>query len=70
MQSLIQSFVEFGFSASKIKLSTALPYLVAGVLCVGWLPLMMGCGFWLPGFSDQLPIKVSLFPLKLVLLPF
>ena len=40
MQSLIQSFVQFGFSASEVKLSTALPYVVACVLCIGWLILL------------------------------
>jgi len=40
MQSFIQSFVQFGFSASEVKLSTTLVYAVAGALCVGWLALL------------------------------
>jgi hypothetical protein len=40
MQSLIESFLQFGFSANEVKLSTALAYAVAGALCMGWLALL------------------------------
>ena len=40
MQSFVQSFVQFGFSASEVKLSTVLAYTVAGTICIGWLILL------------------------------
>ena len=39
-ESLIESFLQFGFSANEVKLSTALAYAVAGALCMGWLALL------------------------------
>ena len=40
MQSFVQSLVQLRFSASKVKLSTTLEYIVAGAVCMGWLVLL------------------------------
>ena len=40
MQSFIETFLQFGFSETEVKLSTAIAYAAAGAICLGWLALL------------------------------